>query len=336
MDALSIGAFYINMDKDTKRRQRVQSELMKLDMPVQRVPAVNGKSLTDSERRSLTTWTCHLLCTPSMVGCAASHLKAWRAFVDSDFTHAVICEDDIVVQAGCKEQIISAIREVHDDFDILYGGCLHCDPDPGMSWSVTFFNLVTGGKMGNGKARKAGKGVYVPHVALGTHCYVVNRDSALRLIDILRRGIDFHVDVQLNRHFRELKVFAMHPPIARQHFDGDSNNVTTTYPTALNSLVAGWYEGGLPGAYIMSAPAGQLGPLSLNAWLMVCGGIALSLGFYDRRMSVSFPSTPSLLILLLLLTLTIPDMIQGTMSGHWPLPAVTGLLFLTARGSIHR
>ena len=333
MNTLTIGAFYINMDKDTKRRRRVMGELMKLNMPVHRVPAVNGRELSGAERRSLTTWACHRFCTPSMVGCAASHLKAWRTFMDSGFTHAVICEDDIVIQPGAKQRILSAISEIHDNFDILYGGCLHCDPDPGMSWSVTFFNLVTGGKMGNKGARKISSTVYIPHMALGTHFYVVNRKSASRLIEILRRGIDFHVDVQLNRHFRELKVYAMHPPIAHQHFDGDSNNVSDTYPTALNSLVAGWQEGGIPGTYLMSAPAGQVGPLVLNGWLLICGIIAITLGLLDRSGTLPSPppSAPSLLIFLLLLALTVPDMIHHTMSGHWPLPAVTGLLFLAAR-----
>ncbi|KAJ3278267.1 hypothetical protein HK104_002510 [Borealophlyctis nickersoniae] len=194
-----IGVYVINLDKDAERLRRVLPELKKLRLPVKRVPGVNGKSLDARELGKMSTWFCRNFCTPGMVGCAASHLKTWKAFLASDWDLAVVCEDDVRLAGDCRKRLEAVLVEVPEDFDLLYGGCLHCHPDGAeQSWSSFFFNVATAGKMYNAKHRVLSKNLYVPKVALGTHCYVVSRKGAKRLVELMDGRINYHVDVQMN------------------------------------------------------------------------------------------------------------------------------------------
>src|SRR5690349_6059563 len=94
--------YLINLDKDEARYKNVIPQLKKLGLPITRVPGVHGRDLTSNERASLTTSLCNAFCTPSMIGCAASHLKAWKLFLQSDQAAVLICEDDIALVDDCR------------------------------------------------------------------------------------------------------------------------------------------------------------------------------------------------------------------------------------------
>lgn len=94
----SFGIYVISLPKDVERRNRFSEQFSLKNHQFSYIPAINGKALDTSFYfdKILPFFLMHgVLMSPSEVGCALSHLNALKKFLDSEYSHAIILEDDI-------------------------------------------------------------------------------------------------------------------------------------------------------------------------------------------------------------------------------------------------
>jgi glycosyl transferase family 25 len=106
-------AFLINLDAATDRRAFMEKALAATSFPVQRIPAVDGKALPQPvegydeakyhRRHGRTT-------KPGEIGCYLSHVKAWRAFLETGDDYGLICEDDLVLGPDLEKVLTPALK----------------------------------------------------------------------------------------------------------------------------------------------------------------------------------------------------------------------------------
>lgn len=125
--AVNLGIFAINLDRSPERWERVISQFSQLSWPLHRIVAIDGRDRdTTLAYRGLTAahpdgvgWSITRLRLVSFAeeACFCSHLKALRAFLASDYSHAMILEDDArivgdlspvfaVVEDACRGETI--------------------------------------------------------------------------------------------------------------------------------------------------------------------------------------------------------------------------------------
>ena len=105
----------INLESSHERRESLLREAGKYDIPVQIVPAVNGKEMSPEERaeryRPEYTQRYHnYSLTPAEIGCTLSHHLALDKFLESDAEYGVVVEDDVIFQPN----FCAGIRELTD------------------------------------------------------------------------------------------------------------------------------------------------------------------------------------------------------------------------------
>lgn len=109
----------INLDRRPERWQRLQRELARHGIErVQRFAAIDGERVAKPSG-----WT-H---SAGAFGCLLSHVEVIRAARDSGASSVLIFEDDAVLAPDFQRQFASFIKEVPDDWDMLYLGALHKD-----------------------------------------------------------------------------------------------------------------------------------------------------------------------------------------------------------------
>lgn len=116
-----LGAFIINMDGADERWSFVERGFSATGIPFTRVAGVDGRALRypipeydeASYRRRHGKRT-----DAGQVGCYLSHLKALRAFLESDLDFAVIAEDDASPRPDLRSTLDAAIRR-RDTWDLL-------------------------------------------------------------------------------------------------------------------------------------------------------------------------------------------------------------------------
>lgn len=105
-----MNVYVINLDKNTDRLQSVSKRLLALDVPFVRISAVNGKGLSAEERKRLVSsfkWWCvrGMLPRDGEIGCALSHLKAYRMLLESQDDYCCVLEDDCQFEPNFKDQL---------------------------------------------------------------------------------------------------------------------------------------------------------------------------------------------------------------------------------------
>lgn len=109
--------YVINMDANTTRLARVSEELARAGVTWERLPAVNGRALSEAEMQAVydiranAARARHDLVGPE-IGCYLSHIAAWRRLIESPHDGAVILEDDFRV-TGDLAGWIAALAEDH-------------------------------------------------------------------------------------------------------------------------------------------------------------------------------------------------------------------------------
>jgi len=110
--------FVINLDKDTQKLSSIDKQLGRLCVPYERISAVYGKSLPESERR-LTyrpfRWWCAVgrPIVPAEIGCALSHYGIYRRMRPG--TAVCILEDDVMLAPDFAKRLNEVERFVKAD-----------------------------------------------------------------------------------------------------------------------------------------------------------------------------------------------------------------------------
>jgi len=118
-------AYVINLARSPERRAHMVRELDRVGMEHRFVAAVDGRALTAEDRRRLVdeeavarapTWL-----TPTAIGCALSHLAAYREVLAAGESHAVVLEDDVRLPADMNALVEEvAARMTNADVALLH------------------------------------------------------------------------------------------------------------------------------------------------------------------------------------------------------------------------
>ena len=115
--------FVINLDSSKDRLVSISQRLNELGIPFERIPAVNGRTLSDQQISQITYPYDHFESkvrftrelTKGEVGCFLSHRKCWERLLESEEEWALIMEDDINISNMPLEDIISTIYKNEAD-----------------------------------------------------------------------------------------------------------------------------------------------------------------------------------------------------------------------------
>lgn len=95
--------YIVNLKKDKNRRENIIKELVKQNINnYEIIDAVDGNKLNKNELNLVTfrdknqfnPWNSKL--SPSQIGCALSHIKIYKKFIETKFNIALILEDDAI------------------------------------------------------------------------------------------------------------------------------------------------------------------------------------------------------------------------------------------------
>ena len=119
----SVGGYLINLDRSPHRLHTALPLLAALSFPCHRVAAIDGKLMTAQDMAvsvDLVRFQKIMGRLPGRgeVACALSHIKAWRAFLNSPYEHAIIFEDDIDFDPGLLEKTVHALVKKKSLWDI--------------------------------------------------------------------------------------------------------------------------------------------------------------------------------------------------------------------------
>lgn len=111
--------FYINLDKDVKRRDSMERQLCILGLDYTRITGVDGRHICESElgefysgSRALRYQSRHL--SRAEIGCALSHISVYQKVVNEGISCALILEDDVLLpeELSCSLNELEALVDV--------------------------------------------------------------------------------------------------------------------------------------------------------------------------------------------------------------------------------
>lgn len=206
----SVGIYIINLDRATARWDFIKKNVEELGLPVHRVSAVDGKTLSEEfikQHVDSETYRNRFKMYPERgtIGCSLSHEKVWQEFLESDYEFALVFEDDVEFNSQDLKNCIEKAIEKSDlwdilSFEIFHGGCpvKICD----LGYKNNFL------------------AVYLTNV---THagCYLINRKAVKRFLKQFY-PITIPVDHYIPAGWMfDLKFLGVEPRIVYQTF-GDS------------------------------------------------------------------------------------------------------------------
>ncbi|MBR2655497.1 MAG: glycosyltransferase family 25 protein [Loktanella sp.] len=195
-----LGIWLINLDRDTDRLTAMQRQLDAMGLEYTRFPAIYGKDHADelAARVDQAAYARNMGqgVLPGKMGCYASHVAVWEAFVASDKQVALILEDDVVF---------------HDDFlealDTALAGAAH--------WDTLRFNCIRAKlPISQGRLGRYRLNAYAGPFT-GNAAYLLHKPVAERLLLNLwpqTRAFDHELNRFFHHDFRQfgLEPFASH------------------------------------------------------------------------------------------------------------------------------
>ena len=312
-------AYVINLDRSPGRLTAVTENLRKQGLAFERIQAVDGANLSRLIRRDNATSLCANFCTDGQIGCGMSHMKAWRKVIEDDVDAAMIMEDDAKLVDGFTSQLNASWRDVPNDFDLVYVGCLvGCDStgnDGVLSHLFAGFPFTQKGNIW----KKVSDRVFIPKFALGLHCYIVSRAGAIKLLDLTEGKVSGHVDFQIQDHADKLNMYALNPALA---FQIQKQSVSTIATSAFPVIPMKLFDRvqmneTLSLAYFLSCPSMQIGAYTVNTISV----ILLAVGVYFALRPRYLP-----MFLKIMAIIMIPDLF---ISDHF-VPLVMAVLLVAA------
>lgn len=120
----TVGVYIINLDRSKERYASIKGPAEALGFPVTRLSATDGKTLEPQEIKtavdfeSYTTFMGH---GPELgtIGCSFSHIRSWRAFLNSPYEFALVLEDDVSFDPQTLRNALENIVKYPSLWDIV-------------------------------------------------------------------------------------------------------------------------------------------------------------------------------------------------------------------------
>lgn len=181
---LGVILYYINLDRDTARRDDMEQQAREQGVVLHRIPGVFGAELKPDDLRSYDDKRRMRLSTSSLgkgeLGCLLSHIKAFRAFLDSDAKYAVIFEDDAIILPGFADKLRYIIEHTSG------WGYVKLYSDPTKMYETDINPESTEVKLAFHKK--------LPWKAVA---YMLTRDATSKLLTLFTKGYWLPYDAQL-------------------------------------------------------------------------------------------------------------------------------------------
>ena len=165
--------FVISLPEDADRRRAVEGQLRNLGLPHEVLAAVNGKLLSSDDRRNNYDELRFVRnegrsALPGELGCALSHIEAYRLVVERKLPYALILEDDAWLNPNVPE-LLQAIERRYS-------------PREESVFLLTWFNTI-----GSRRLSPLWSSYHVADVksAYCAHGYVVSNAAAEALVKAL-------------------------------------------------------------------------------------------------------------------------------------------------------
>lgn len=184
---MNIPVFVVNLLTRDDRWSSIKSASDKANLEINRIEAIDGQMIAETD------WTNADRCAfarntareiyPGEYGCYFSHMKALKAFVDSEAQFGIILEDDVLPNSDLHQRVVSIIEE-SIEFDVI--------------------KLVNHRAVGFITLSKTSKGDKVGRTLFGPQgsaaAYLVSRKGALQIIN-RRKVMCLPWDVALERYW---------------------------------------------------------------------------------------------------------------------------------------
>ena len=263
--------FVINMARDADRwtamRAHLVDDLGLSDSEFERFEAVDGRKFSEE-----VTAACRAFCTPTMRGCALSHMRLWKLGIERDLDAMLVLEDDARLAPNWREALDRAIAAVGND-----------------TWDL--IQLGTIAPRWNHNEPVGSPGVVRPKIFAGAHAYAISRRGMRHYVCAIRRAA-FHVDIHMGATSRRGAVFLVDPPVATQAGMGENSTQfadgARAWPAALNGLLAAispknqatppTVRSAPPLNYWATVPIAQIpvfGGIAINAWTLIFAILAV-------------------------------------------------------------
>jgi glycosyl transferase family 25 len=201
--SLSIPAFYINLDRDSIRRELLEKELARAGIAAERISAVDGRAVPDWLKSFYDGQM-----TPGEVGCSASHLAVYKTIRERGLPFALVLEDDARLADDFLSTIVSAIRMAPREWDVI--------------------RLIESSKPSQTVAKVGDSRTIVRYLRIprSTTGLIVSARGAAKLLT--RRLIKEPIDVEIRWPWQlDLNVYGIEPPLIIQ---ASATDLATTIP----------------------------------------------------------------------------------------------------------
>lgn len=198
--------YLINLDRSPERLKQMEAEFGRLGLLFTRVPAVDGKLLTQEELDAVTPpvrqWEIPI--PPSEIGCFLSHKKCLEIVANGQDHYAAIFEDDIELSSDAAK-LLSNLDWIPADADLVK--------------LETFRTVVLlqGLEKIKGTDFKVAR-LLTKHLCAGG--YIISKDAAKRMLldmDVISIPVDNLMFDPACDFFSKFTVFQITPAMCRQN-----------------------------------------------------------------------------------------------------------------------
>ena len=242
-----------------------------------RIEAVDGRKMTPEDIRSHFNITQSL--TRGIIGCYASHIKAWKIAQQSK-TYSIICEDDFKMFSDYKERFEQLLGELPEEWDMV--NLYHLDLP---RFALNYIKL-----QGFETNRRGYSNLLdVKDFVLSSACYALSPKGASKLLNYYKtHGMVNHVDKEVNKV--PLTRFISKLPFGTIENSTVCNSSTTTKRPYLLNKVFDKFNNILPDysdAWFLSSSDLQYGPFYLNIWSGLFCLVSLFAMFFKQYVIVN-------------------------------------------------
>lgn len=112
----TLPAFVINLDRSPDRLASISACARAAGIDLERVPGVEGKTLTD---RRFGRWTFNPQLTFASMGCYAGHLRCVSIIIERKLPFALVFEDDAEFESDLAQILLEAAEQAPKDWDVI-------------------------------------------------------------------------------------------------------------------------------------------------------------------------------------------------------------------------
>jgi len=258
--------YYINMEKDTSRRELILGEIGKISTWIKNRPThipgvIFQPFFNNGSHDKYLSFQSNFI-QKSAIGCGLAHIQAWEHIAKNKDTMGLVLEDDAVVTDVFSETFKKALPDIPKDFDMLFLGCMvYCNPEKDMSLFEKIF-------VKKKEDVTISDNIFIPSRPLALHAYILSSKGAEKLLNYFQKDkLTGHIDQQMLEYYQDMKVYAMEPKVINQRFtEGTKSSNTTKYPVILTKAGSLIVLEDTDMSYLMGIGQYEIGRVILCGW----------------------------------------------------------------------